>query len=250
MSDFVPSDHPRAASLKIREQLEKGFEEGLVAKAGLFAHGRGEAFDYLLGEKTTKLAKTAIEVSAAYFLLAERPIISVNGNVAALVPKELVALSKLSGAPLEVNLFYRTADREQLIAEKLLQNGARKILGLGPERAEIEELSHKRRFVAPDGILIADVVFVPLEDGDRTEALIKMGKKVITVDLNPLSRTSQAATVSIVDNIVRALPLVVEMIKKLREESEESWHKIIVDFNNQRNLQESYKQILGGFPAL
>ncbi|MHA2233408.1 MAG: phosphopantothenate/pantothenate synthetase family protein, partial [Candidatus Hodarchaeales archaeon] len=70
------------------------------------------------------------------------------------------------------------------------------------------------------------------------------------VDLNPLSRTSQAATVSIVDNIVRALPLVVEMMKKIRKESEESLRRIIVDFNNQRNLQESYKQILGGFPAL
>jgi phosphopantothenate synthetase len=53
-----------------------------------------------------------------------------------------------------------------------------------------------------------------------------------------------------VDNIVRALPLVVEMMKKIRKESEESLRRIIVDFNNQRNLQESYKQILGGFPAL
>mgnify|MGYP006179153607 CR=1 FL=1 len=35
----------------------------------------------------------------------------------------------------------------------------------------------ERRRVDPEGIFIADTVFVPLEDGDRTEALAKMGKK-------------------------------------------------------------------------
>jgi 4-phosphopantoate--beta-alanine ligase len=56
-----------------------------------------------------------------------------------------------------------------------------------------------RRMVDPDGIYIADVVLVPLEDGDRTEALVKMGKKVIAIDLNPLSRTSQKASITIVE---------------------------------------------------
>ncbi|MFX0117124.1 MAG: 4-phosphopantoate--beta-alanine ligase [Candidatus Hodarchaeota archaeon] len=249
MPDFVPNDHPRAASLKIREKLEKGFDEGLVAKAGLFAHGRGEAFDYLLGEKTTKIAKETIEVASAFFLLAKHPVISVNGNVAALVPEELVRLSEVVDAPLEVNLFYRTPERENLIAERLTQCGAKRILGLGPDRAEIEELSHKRRFVDPAGIFIADLVFVPLEDGDRTEALVKIGKSVITVDLNPLSRTSQAATVSIVDNVMRALPLLVEAAKKLKQKPEDSLRSIVADFDNQKNLQESYKLILEGFTA-
>ena len=31
----------------------------------------------------------------------------------------------------------------------------------------------------------ADTVLVPLEDGDRTEALVKMGKTVVAIDLNP-----------------------------------------------------------------
>ncbi len=60
-----------------------------------------------------------------------------------------------------------------------------------------------------DGMLDADVVLTPLEDGDRAQALVACGKQVITIDLNPFSRTAQSSTVSIVDNIVRALPLLV-----------------------------------------
>ena len=78
----------------------------------------------------------------------------------------------------------------------------------------IPHLDHNRRFCNEDGILKADVVFVPLEDGDRCKALEKMGKKVITIDLNPLSRTSKTATITIVDNITRALPLLIKTIKK------------------------------------
>lgn len=51
---------------------------------------------------------------------------------------------------------------------------------------------------------------MPLEDGDRTEALVRMGKRVVTIDLNPLSRTAVAAHVTIVDNLVRAMPALVE----------------------------------------
>lgn len=50
------------------------------------------------------------------------------------------------------------------------------------------------------------MVLVPLEDGDRTEALRRMGKTVIAIDLNPLSRTSRAANITIVDNVIRAVP--------------------------------------------
>ena len=46
----IPRSHPRYQSLLNREKLVKGFNIGLVAKEGLLAHGRGEAFDYLLGE--------------------------------------------------------------------------------------------------------------------------------------------------------------------------------------------------------
>jgi 4-phosphopantoate--beta-alanine ligase len=80
---------------------------------------------------------------------------------------------------------------------------------------------------------------VPLEDGDRTEALVKMGKKVIAVDLNPLSRTAQRASITIVDNIVRAAPRLVEATKRLRKEGREKYKLILASFDNQKNLDES-----------
>ena len=62
---LIPKSHPRAKSLYIRERLVDGFDNGLVAKEGLMAHGRGETFDYLLGEKTSKYAQKAIVAAAA-----------------------------------------------------------------------------------------------------------------------------------------------------------------------------------------
>ena len=66
---------------------------------------------------------------------------------------------------------------------------------------QLSYIDSNRKFVHPDGIFKADVVFVPLEDGDRCEALRKMGKDVVTVDLNPMSRTAQQASITIVDNV-------------------------------------------------
>jgi len=91
----IPKSHPRFVSLSIREKIVKGYNDGLVAKEGLLAHGRGEAFDYLVGEKTTKTAKAAIRAAAAKLHSAQNPVISVNGNVAALCPKEIVQLAKV-----------------------------------------------------------------------------------------------------------------------------------------------------------
>jgi len=235
----IPPDHPRAESLRIREKLIKGFEKGLVAKAGLIAHGRGEAFDYLIGEKTTEPAMEAAKAAAAAMLLAKHPVISVNGNVAALVPKEIVELSKVTGAKIEVNLFYRTREREEAIKNALKEAGAKEILGVGEAAsATIPELSSWRRKVDPRGILVADVVLVPLEDGDRTEALRKMGKTVITIDLNPLSRTAQWANITIVDNVVRAVPNITEQAKKLKNLSEEKLKEILKSFDNRKNLRK------------
>ena len=62
-------------------------------------------------------------------------------------------------------------------------------------------------------------MLVPLEDGDRVEALQRMGKLTIAVDLNPLSRTSQKATVTIVDNVVRAIPNLTSIAEELKGDS-------------------------------
>jgi 4-phosphopantoate--beta-alanine ligase len=93
--------------------------------------------------------------------------------------------------------------------------------------------------VDPRGILSADVVLVPLEDGDRTEALVKMGKRVIAVDLNPLSRTAQKASITIVDNITRATPKLTKTVGKLRKQGRKNPADILRSFDNKKNLAES-----------
>lgn len=240
----IPKDHPRAESLCLREKLIEGFEAGIVAQAGLIAHGRGEAFDYLLGEKTMPCAKEAIKAAAATLLIAKRPVISVNGNTAALTANHIVALAEMTNAKIEVNLFYRTAEREEAIKKLLEKAGAKKVLGVRKSASAcIPELGSERRRVDPQGILVADVVLVPLEDGDRTEALVRMGKKVIAIDLNPFSRTAQKATITIVDNVSRAMPLLVQMAKELRNETPEKLQQVIREFDNAQNLGESINLI-------
>jgi len=236
----IPDDHPRAKSLLTREKLINSYLEGIVAASGLIAHGRGEAFDYLLGEKTSKPALEAIEAAAATFLTARNPVISINGNTAALVAEEIVKLADVTGSKIEVNLFYRSRARELTIKKLLEKAGAHEVLGVGKNAsARIPELSSERRRVDPRGILAADVVMVPLEDGDRTEALVKIGKKVIAVDLNPLSRTATKASVTIVDNIVRSAPKLVETVEKLKNQDLRRCKEILRNFDNRKNLAKS-----------
>ena len=92
-----------------REKLVEA--TNLVAKQGLIAHGRGEAFDYLLGEQTCPPAMRSIKAAASLIRAASSPVISVNGNVVALAAKEVAHLSEASGAKVEVNLFHRTPER-------------------------------------------------------------------------------------------------------------------------------------------
>ncbi|MCG3227320.1 MAG: phosphopantothenate/pantothenate synthetase [Candidatus Heimdallarchaeota archaeon] len=236
----IPDDHPRASSLKTREKIIEGMHSKIVAEAGLIAHGRGEAYDYLLGEETPSFALIQEKVAVALLLLAEKPIISINGNVAVLCPEEMILLSKIIGAPLEVNLFYNRTEREKIVAKKLLDSGAELVLGVDAEHhTSIPELTHSRRVVDKRGIYSADVVFVPLEDGDRTTALRKMGKKVITVDLNPLSRTSLYSNITIVNNVIRAIPEMIEIAKELKEYKQAELEKIINAFDNNESLKST-----------
>lgn len=239
----IPKNHPRAQSLFEREKLVDAFRKGLVIPEGLIAHGRGEAFDYILGEKTTDFARKATRAAAAALILAKKPVISVNGNVAALVPDKVVELSKIAGAGIEINLFYRTARREVAISKALRNAGADRIFGVGKNASsKIPELLSERRRVDPEGIPVADVVLVPLEDGDRTEALRKLGKTIIAIDLNPLSRTSLNASISIVDNVTRSLPSLTDEIISLKEKK--NVRKIAEDFDNQANLQDAFTYLV------
>ena len=211
----VPVSHPRYESLRIRDAIVAGVEKGVTSIHGLIAHGRGEAFDYLLGEHTHGFAREAIDTAAALLVTARHPVVSVNGNAAALVPGGLVALADALEAPLEVNIFHASKEREHSIREHMQAHGARRVL-MPTGRAVLESIDSNRRFVHPGGIAAADAVFVPLEDGDRCQALVKSGRRVITVDLNPMSRTSGFATVTIIDNVVRVMPLLLERIAAYR----------------------------------
>ena len=205
-----PKDHPRYKSLLAREKLVDASE--FVAKQGLIAHGRGEAFDYLLGEQTCLPALSAIKAAASALIEAKNPVISVNGNVVALAAREVARLSEISGAKVEVNLFHRTPERVAGLTKMMKKVG---IDALGANADDkIPGLSSERAKCCSEGIGSADVSLVPLEDGDRCEALVKMGKKVITIDLNPLSRTAQTAHITIVDELTRCLPLLSDFVKE------------------------------------
>lgn len=240
----VPTSHPRYESLMKREKIIEGIKAGIVAEAGLIAHGRGEAFDYLLGEKTIPEADLAERIAAYHLLIARDPVISVNGNTAVLVPDELVAFTKLVPAKLEINLFYRSYERVTKIAKLLSEHGAEQVLGEEPD-AEIPGLEHARALCTKEGTIAADVILVPLEDGDRAQGLKNLGKTVITIDLNPLSRTSQVSDVSVVDDVVRALPNIIGYVKKARNEgiSQEILSREVNAFNNSDNLKTIINRI-------
>ena len=220
----IPDSHPRKKSLLSRQKIVEGSLEGLLADSAMIAHGRGEAFDYLLGERTTESARLAVREAASRLSSAISPVISVNGNTVLLAGKGALRLAALLGCPIEVNLYYRTPERVSGLLS-LLEEQRAKILeepvpsGLegdwresvtnvpllgGSADFRIEGLEGPRSHCTEEGIGRADSILVPLEDGDRCEALVNLGKEVIVIDLNPLSRSSRMATVTIVDEVSRA----------------------------------------------
>jgi len=234
---MIPVDHPRYKSLVTRKRLAECARSGVVAWEGLTAHGRGEAFDYLIGEHTMESAWLAEKIAAALLLNARHPVISVNGNTAALAAAEIAGLQKATGALVEVNLFHRTEERIRLI-EDLLRDAGADVFSGPAERLLL--LSHDRAWCRREGMYAADVVLVPLEDGDRCEALVGMGKTVIAVDLNPLSRTARAATVTIVDELTRALPIISKACKEI---SPAERNQLVRSVDNHYLLSEAIREM-------
>lgn len=195
-------------------------DKGLVNKTGLISHGRGEAFDYLMGEHSIPPAIDAERVAAAYLLRAKNPVVCANGNATVLDPKNLIALAEVVPAKLEVNIFHRSEERMESLIGYLEEQGAKKVYGRNPD-SRIPGLTSDRALCTKEGIFDADVIVVPIEDGDRAEALVAMGKVVISIDLNPLSRTSKKATVSISDEMTRALENIIGFVNDLRGHEKE-----------------------------
>ncbi|HEY7695163.1 MAG TPA: phosphopantothenate/pantothenate synthetase [Nitrososphaeraceae archaeon] len=247
MRHRIPPTHPRAKSLIIREKLVGGFSKGIVVPEGLIAHGRGEAFDYLLGEKTTKYAYEAEIVAVCSLLLSNKSIISVNGNTAALCANELVNLGNITKSKIEVNLFHKSTARSIAIARILKKENLGEVLGLNTKsRTAIKGISSNRKYVDKNGIMTSDTVLVALEDGDRTESLVKIGKNVISIDLNPLSRTAIASNVTIVDNIVRAIPNMIKISRELVNSDRSYLLRQIKNFDNIQNMNKSLKMMRRG----
>ncbi|CDG65278.1 4-phosphopantoate-beta-alanine ligase [Methanobacterium sp. MB1] len=241
----MPPNHPRYQSLLLRDKMANAYKEGILADTALIAHGRGEAFDYILGEKTNVAALNAIKAASAALLLAKNPVLSINGNTSVLAAEDIVKLAQILPAKVEINLFYRTPQRVMKVEEVLRKAGATEILGKeGDDYLPLEGLEGPRSRAHPEGVYKADVVLVPLEDGDRAEALVALGKTVITIDLNPLSRTAQTSSITIVDNIVRAIPLIIEEINKLKGCPVDELESIVREFDNKRNIASSLQLIV------
>ncbi len=237
----ISKDHPRYKSLTDRELLAELVERNVVSTTGLIAHGRGEAFDYLIGERTIPEAERAERVTAAYLLEANNPVISINGNSAALSAAQIIELAEAVPAKMEVNLFHRTEERIDRVCSYMEEKGATGILGRNPD-ATLEGIASDRALCTSEGIFSADVVLVPLEDGDRAEALVQAGKTVIAIDLNPLSRTSITSTVTIVDELTRALPNIEEFVIGLKD-SPATRRRLISEFDNPSNLRSLVETI-------
>ena len=258
----IPTSHPRRASLLSRQRLVDAAKLGLLADSALIAQGRGEAFDYLLNERTCDSARTAIREVAARLQAAEHPVISINGNTAVLAGKSLIRVAAILGCPIEVNIYYRTHERienllvllknqrqeisEEIAPKKFSGNWKSKVEAVkildAISDGRILGLEGPRSLCSADGIGSADVILVPLEDGDRCEALIALGKQVLVIDLNPLSRTARQATVTIVDEVSRASSLLFSYIVE-EKSNPTDWDNDVVLKDALEVMAQSVKRI-------
>jgi 4-phosphopantoate--beta-alanine ligase len=256
MGHAADPSHPRYKSLLARGLLEEAANRGMLAGSALIAHGRGEAFDYLLGEETSNSAMKATIEIAKRLKSAEKAVISLNGNTAALAGDDLLRCAAVLGCAIEINIFYRTPERMKALLKYIDErkkyihsqqppkewNGGVDewhtavmevpILGAEPDGL-IPGLKGPRAKCHKDGILTCDTILVPLEDGDRCEALVAMGKQVLVVDLNPMSRSAKMASVTIVDELCRFANNLLQLLIELDDFSIDS------NWDNEQILQDA-----------
>jgi 4-phosphopantoate--beta-alanine ligase len=132
----------------------------------------------------------------------------------------------------------------KIITQLYKDHGYKEILGsLDDDIEYLNEIKNSRSSASKTGIYSADTILIPLEDGDRAEILKKSGKNIITIDLNPLSRTSKMSDVSIMDNIVRAIPFMTKIAEDLKTQDKEILMELVNEYDNDENLKESLEQI-------
>jgi len=237
--EVVDPEHPRYESLMIRKKIAEAGAKGMLADSAMIAHGRGEAFDYLLGEQTIPSALDATREAAARLVKSSKPVLSLNGNAIALAGQEFLTIASQLGCPIEINIFYRTPQRMGALIGHLKMLNQKldldvEIMGGIPD-ARIPGLEGPRGACQQNGIFEADTVLVPLEDGDRCEALMAMGKTVLVIDLNPISRSSRGCTVGIVDEVTRVAQNLIQFIPQ---------KPAATNWDNDRGLQSALDHIV------
>ena len=65
-----------------------------------------------------------------------------------------------------------------------------------------------------------------------------MKKTVIVIDLNPFSRTAKTANITIVDNIIRAIPNIEKWIKKLKVKDRKVLEEMVKSWDNNKMLKD------------
>lgn len=248
MTQHIPENHPRAKSLQLRERLAEGLHAGVVTETGLIAHGRGEAMDYLLGELTHPFAFDALAATSATLTLAKHPVISINGNVAALAFAELAEMQRRHPQLIfEVNIFHYSQERAARIVQYLQDRGLTNVLeSTQSSPAQLAGMDSARKHMHPEGLAQADVVLVPLEDGDRCQALVDSGRTAIAIDLNPLSRSAQTAHITIVDELTRTLPLLTTQLNHDKMINKGELQHRLTQFDNRSNLQRAIQALRSG----
>ena len=156
--------------------------------------------------------------------------------------EDVNALEEAEGYKRLIEHQYNLESLAAKIGRLLKRHGAGIVYGIDPKE-ELPGLESERRRIDREGIFSSDVVLVPLEDGDRTEALVKAGKRVIAIDLNPLSRTAQKATITIVDNVVRALPALQEEVEGLRSKGRGKLERMVEAYDRDENLETTLEHI-------
>jgi len=237
--EVVDPEHPRYESLMIRKKIAEAGAKGMLADSAMIAHGRGEAFDYLLGEQTIPSALDATREAAARLVKSSKPVLSLNGNAITLAGQEFLTIASQLGCPIEINIFYRTPQRMGALIGHLKMLNQKldldvEIMGGIPD-ARIPGLEGPRGACQQNGIFEADTVLVPLEDGDRCEALMAMGKTVLVIDLNPISRSSRGCTVGIVDEVTRVAKNLIQFIPQ---------KPAATNWDNDRGLQSALDHIV------
>ena len=72
---------------------------------------------------------------------------------------------------------------------------------------------------------------------------VKMGKTVIVVDLNPMSRSAKMASITIVDELSRVANNMIQLIKA------DNQPEIDIEFVNSKNLQDSINIIAARYQS-